>query len=268
MQTIFINTRPRHQSEELTKNLLAEELQVKELPLLEIMESPVIDYLLKAIETLAVGDWIVFTSANGVKYAFEYLKIKLGESFFARLEQFNFSAIGEKTAAKIRGYGFEVKFVPGQSNSGGFAKELSEFLSQQKLSNVLLLRGQLASSLLPETLKKDGFKVKDFPVYHTIRLGINSYNQEVLEEILKNEQNKYALIFTSSEAIKAFIDTAGKLAKKLVLDINRRIKEFDFIVIGQETAYCLQNHFIKAKIISQKQSIEHLVSEIKQQYSR
>lgn len=268
MQTIFINTRPRYQSEELTKSLFAENLEVKELPLLEIMVSPVINYLPKTIEKLAAGDWIIFSSANGVKHTFEYLKNKYGESFFAKLEQFNFSAIGEKTAAKIRGYGFEVKFIPEQTNSSSFANELSEFLSKQKLSSILLLRGQLASSLLPETLKKDGFNVKDFPVYHTIRLGINSYNQQVFEEVLKNEENKYALIFTSSEAIRAFIDSAGKLAKKLVLDINKRMKEFDFIVIGQETAYCLQNHFIKATIVSQKQSIEHLVSEIKQQYSR
>lgn len=266
MDRVFINTRPKHQTEKLTKGLSALNLSTIELPLLEIHQSPVIDYLPRVIETLDADDWIIFSSANGVSNAFDYLKNIWGESFYTKLDCYNFSAIGEKTAAKIQSYGLEVKFVPKNSNSNSFAKELIEFLQQRKKANVLLLRGQLASSILPDELKNAGFEVKDFFVYQTKRIALSSESEALLREVLLNTANKYVLIFTSAEGIRAFIDSIGKIAHNISADVNKRIKELDFVAIGGETAACLRNHFIQASIISQKQSIENLLEEIKLHY--
>ena len=70
---LFISTRPKDSSEELTRTLTSLGATVIEFPLIEIKAAPISEKEKQYFSVLNNFQWIVFTSPNGVRHFFDIL---------------------------------------------------------------------------------------------------------------------------------------------------------------------------------------------------
>lgn len=115
-------------------------------------------------------DWVVFTSATGVRFVMERAR-KLGISFGG----VRLAAVGRGTAAALREYGEEPDFVPTQ-----FATERLGLELPREGKRVLLLRADIASGRLVKILQSRGFEVSQVKAYRTIEGG-SGVRSEILD---------------------------------------------------------------------------------------
>ena len=115
-------TRAREQSPELAGKLTALGAEVIELPLIRIEKD--IDKHLLADVLLELGsyDWIVFTSANGVRFFFEEFRRVFDD--IRSLGLLRFAAVGDTTAAAIRDHHIKVECQPKIATGDALAEEL------------------------------------------------------------------------------------------------------------------------------------------------
>jgi uroporphyrinogen III methyltransferase/synthase len=152
------------------------------------------------IQTLAKlksFEWVIFTSANGVKFTFERLG-KLGKD--ARVfGNCSIAAIGTETAKCLSKYGIKANFVPDTFTSEKLGEQMmiSFNLANKK---ILLLRSSLASNRLKEILQKVRAVVKETPVYNLKKRELKK--EQIIKSLDDNEIN--FLIFTSPFSAETF----------------------------------------------------------------
>ena len=133
-----------------------------ELPLISIAEPSDPRPIEAAIDEIPSFDWIVFTSANGVRSFFD----KLGE----RKEKIraSFACVGSETEKTLREKGFQSSIVPKRFLTGELGREMTlEFALSRK--KVLLARAEEANREIAQTLREAGAIVVEAPVYRTVR---------------------------------------------------------------------------------------------------
>jgi len=156
-------TRPREQSSELAARLRMLGAEVIELPAIETR--PPEDYtgLDAAIAQLNTYDWLVFTSANGVRFFLQRLKALGGspDLIGARI-----CAIGPATRAALEQAGLRVDLVPREY----VAESLIEAFAQYPLEGrrILLPRAAAARELAPQALRQRGARVDVVEAYRTL----------------------------------------------------------------------------------------------------
>jgi len=110
-------------------------------------------------------DYLVFSSANGIRVFFEKLK-ELHNVDLRKLSNIKFAVIGKGSAQTLRNYGYIADFVPSSFSNKDLAVELCKQLKGEKL---LLLRAREASAELVEELEANKVEYTDVPLYETFR---------------------------------------------------------------------------------------------------
>ncbi len=105
--------------------------------------------------------WIVFTSANGVDTFFRQAAQK--ETDRLSLSKHKFAVIGQATGEALARRGFRASLCPKRFTSEALAAELTAAAKPDE--QILLLRSAIASSTLPDLLRKAGLMVEDVPIY-------------------------------------------------------------------------------------------------------
>ena len=103
-------------------------------------------------------DWVVITSANGADAI-----IQAAARGSSRLERPRWAAIGQATASALESAGITVSLEPHVASGSSIAAELPVAAGQR----VLLVRGDLAGTDLPERLRARGVIVDDVIGYRT-----------------------------------------------------------------------------------------------------
>lgn len=111
---------------------------------------------------LEVFDWVVFTSANGVRAVMERLNA-LGLSD-AAFQNTRVAAVGTGTAEALAEHNLRADFAPTEFGGVHVARELPA----EKRGRILLLRGDLAGEDLVQGLRERGSTVEAIDVYHTV----------------------------------------------------------------------------------------------------
>ncbi|CAA9558039.1 MAG: Porphobilinogen deaminase [uncultured Thermomicrobiales bacterium] len=107
-------------------------------------------------------DWVVFSSANGVDQVLE----RLGDHATGTLAGCGIAAVGEATAAVLRGVGIGVDLVPDESVAEGLVAALAAHgVSGQR---VLYPKADRARDALPEGLRALGADVVAVDAYRTV----------------------------------------------------------------------------------------------------
>ncbi len=150
-------TRAREQAAELSEKLRALGALPIEVPMIEI--APPADFapLDDAIKHIMRYDWLVFSSANGVKYFWQRL-----EDCQLRLPRI--AAVGPKTAEALRANGLRVDAMPAEYLASELASALGEMAGQR----ILLLQPDSAPSDLGEALRARGALVEAVVAYRTL----------------------------------------------------------------------------------------------------
>ena len=170
-------TRAREQASGLAAQLTDLGAEVIQFPTIDI--KPLEDYsgVDAAVRSLGAYDWLIFTSANGVKCFWERLE---AQGLDARaLYGLRVAAIGPATAQAVRDHGIAPGFVP----EAYIAESVAEGLIQLGMDGkkILLPRAREAREVLPEELRKAGAQVDVLPVYETVPAAAR--RDEVLQRL-------------------------------------------------------------------------------------
>jgi uroporphyrinogen III methyltransferase/synthase len=159
-------TRPPPGGSELAALLQAEGIPALFFPTVEIAP-PEDSRALRAVAARAARDdfdWIVFTSANGVRsFARELAALEL-ESPVPRAR---IAAVGAATAAAASAAGWSVALVPEAHTSEGLLDALSRECSLERV-RVLLPVAERARDVLPAGLRALGAEVEAVVAYRTL----------------------------------------------------------------------------------------------------
>ncbi len=229
-------TRTRQQSSGFAESLRELGALVFQLPVIEV-EPLAGDEVDGAIRRLAAGpsaggdgyDWVVFTSANGVRCFCDRL---WAGGFDARaFGSVRICAIGPETAAALRPYGLQADQVPPAFVAEAVVDALLPFAPRR----VLLPRAAEAREVLPEHLRQSGATVDVVPVYAT-KLPIEG--AERLRSLLNSGQVN-VVTFTSSSTVANFMKMAGSLPAQVKV-----------ACIGPVTSRTAEEHGLRVDVVA------------------
>lgn len=243
-------TRARSQSGRLAALLEKRGAEVIELPLIEVVPTANRKVIEEVLEQPGVYDWIVFTSANGVRYFFSDLVGKCGDIRaigFARI-----ACVGEGTAEAVREHRLRVDLIPEDSDAESLGVKLVETGSLDS-ARTLVVAGNRNREILPMILEKDGNAIVDIAeVYETRLVDLEG----APEAVAFRESGADAILFTSASTVEAFVDQAAHLQLKASARIPKAFS------IGPMTSEALAGAGIPLQAQSEKADIESLVNAV------
>jgi uroporphyrinogen III methyltransferase/synthase len=196
MGKCIVVTRARQQASELVKILTDLGAECLECPTIKVVPPEDENPLNDAIENLAVYDWIVFTSVNGVSFFFERLFARKKD--VRALAHMRTATIGPATAQRLFEFGLKSDIVPETYR----AESVVEAFGKEDLrgKKILLPRAKEARPVLPVELTRMGAEVDEVTAYHTIKDLGNA------DELIKALEDKTidVITFTSSSTVKNF----------------------------------------------------------------
>lgn len=168
-RTILV-TRAETQAREFVAELERRGARVIHCPVIEIVPPESYDLLDEAIENLYGYDWLIFTSANGVRSFLQRLTA-LGHETSA-LEEVRICAIGKATAKSLIEHRLHVDLVPEKFTAEGVFAALEAYVGgRDRLRGLVFLipRAAVARDYLPKALEEAGARVDVVPAYRTVR---------------------------------------------------------------------------------------------------
>ena len=153
-------------------------------------------------------DWIVFTSAKGVRFFRELC----GEWSRIRI-----AAVGPATAAALRDAGVEVDFVPDEFVGEALARTLGDVAGRR----ILLPRAETASADIVDLLRARGAYVEDLPIYRTLSAGSSELHA------IDFETGVDCILFASGSAVRSIAEATMHTSE---------LKKVPVVCIGPVTA--------------------------------
>lgn len=205
-------TRARDQASELAGKLSALGAEVVELPLIQVSKSIDLETLADVLAELGSYDWIVFTSANGVRYFFEEFYRIFDD--VRSLGLLRFACIGDATAKAIREHHIKIECQPKLATAEALADELIATGSLDS-AKLLVITGNLNRDVLIKKLEEARAIVDQLQVYQTEKTDLSA--EPAAADF--RAKGADAILFASSSAVQSFADQAaalklGKTAKR------------------------------------------------------
>ena len=177
-------TRPDGESDPLVHALRKRGYRVHAVPM---VQTEPVDFDAGAL----VGcDWIVLTSARGVKALTD---LPTGPKF---------AAVGPETARALRARGVEPSHVPGRADGA----DLGDTLPDVDGKRIALVRASAAGEDLPDRLRRRGAAVEEVTAYRTVEGPAAS--AELLRSALADPELG-AVVFASGSAVRGFLRLGG-----------------------------------------------------------
>jgi uroporphyrinogen III methyltransferase/synthase len=190
----IVITRPRAQTApwiDALRRLGAEPLLC---PTIEVVPPPSWEAVDAVLMRLQQFDWIVFTSANGVRF-FCQRCVERRQDLRA-LCRLRIAAVGPQTAHALQRRGLRIDFVPQAYQAEGLLAGFKRRRVRGK--RVLLPRAALGREMLATALREMGAEVTDVAVYHTVQPRASA---DILRQWLQRGEVDM-VTFTSSSAVR------------------------------------------------------------------
>jgi uroporphyrinogen-III synthase len=197
-------TRPAGQSADWRNRLEALGAEVIELPLIKVSKDVDLNTLAEVLQEFGAYEWLVFTSANGVKYFFEeFIRVHVD---IRALGLVRIAAVGEATAAALTDLHLRVDLQPKKASGEELAMELINRESMDS-AKVLVITGNKNREVLVEKLHEARAIVDTLPVYKTEETDLAA--DPVAGDFRAKGAN--AILFASPSAVQSFFDQAAAL---------------------------------------------------------
>lgn len=199
-------------------------------------------------------DWIVFTSENGVRYFFNWLK---SLNFDSRaLAEMKAAVIGSGTAERLSNYNITADFMPAKYTSEAMLEEMP---NQFKIDGTKFLRikGDFEQDFLTDGLLKIGGKVDTVDVYRIIR---DKPSVELTDDLINYGCD--AVTFTSKSTVVNFFETLG------IERANTILHSAIAIAIGPVTAEALISYGIENIVKSDVHTINGVIDTLKKTFQK
>lgn len=244
----IVVTRAAHQASELCNALSGLGAEPIRMPLIETI--PIVDRAtIDAIrEAASPGDWVVFTSANGVTATWNAVGAA-DDGVFADL---SVAAVGDKTGAALSRHGVKPDFVPDTFTGEALAESLPDVSGRQ----VWLLRAETAGVAIVSGLTARGAKVHDVPVYRTVPVPVDPC---VAEELRKGVD---AVTFTSGSTVRHFAAACDRAQLKKNVFSSTLI-----ICIGPSTAEVARGFGFDVGVVPDTHNVSGLVDAIAEHFT-
>ena len=248
-------TRAREQAPELSGKLAALGAEVVELPLIRVSKHIEKDPLSDVMLELGGYDWIVFTSANGVRFFMEEF-MRLFDDIRS-LGLLRFACIGDTTAAAIRGLHLRVECQPKAATAEALAEELVATGSLDS-AKVLVITGNLNRDVIVTKLEEARAIVDCLQVYKTEKTDLSA--EPAAADF--RARGADAILFASSSAVQSFVDQAASL--KLGKDAKRPLAGS----IGPQTSETMKQVGMPIDFTAKTPSLDSLVEALVAKLSR
>lgn len=198
-QTVVV-TRAPEQAAGLSGRLRALGARTVELPVIRMQPPADRTPLGGAIAALETYDWLLFTSANGVRYFVEALD-EAGRDL--RAVRGKLAAIGPATAEALAALHLRVDVMPAEF----VAESVIAALSSEDLAGkrILLPRAKVAREVLPDALRERGAHVDVVPAYETV---VQPDLCEQARQVLEHDRPDW-ITFLSSSTVRGLVDAVG-----------------------------------------------------------
>jgi uroporphyrinogen-III synthase len=221
-----------------------------EFAMIQIQAAPLSENEKEYFKGLSAFQWLVFTSANGVRYFFKNLKEIQSNTNLP--ETLQIAVIGNKTEKILNEFGFSASFKNAGSTGEEFAESfILEIKNDDTKPNILLSLGNIARTVIQDKIAKYATWAR-INVYQTTKP--DSPDKRVLNQI-KND-NYALIIFTSPSGINNFMSLLNTLQKE-----NIRIA-----CIGETTAKEARKNSIVPKVIATKSTTLGLFESVSNYY--
>jgi uroporphyrinogen-III synthase len=188
-KTVLV-TRGKEQAKTFSEKLRQAGATPIEIPLISISPSFHREEIERCVRQLPDYDWLIFTSANGVRFFFPFVK---KETPLPKVV-----VVGKKTAAALKAYGVSPAVIPSEFVAEGVIEALKPLV--QPRDRVLFVKGNLARPVLRDALTEMGAEVTELVVYETM---LNEAGKEQLLALLR-ERKLDVMTFTSSSTVQSF----------------------------------------------------------------
>lgn len=245
-------TRPEAQNPELRAELERYGATVLEMPLIEISLDGNEEIANEIFSMLSEYDWLVFTSANGVRGFFK--------KFFARFKDLRWlgpcriACVGPATQKAVEDLHLEAEVVPDEHTGAALADKL---IAEQDLENlkICVVTGNRNPETLARRLTEEAHAIVDtFPCYSTESADVENSN-DVLTDFRKNGAD--FIVFASGSAVQSFITQAPNLR------LEKTATQPKVVAIGEPTASALRQSGIPVAAVASRASNAAIVDAIK-----
>lgn len=246
----IVVTRAREQASQLTQMLTEQGAEVIELPFITVEQYFDSQRVSEVLAGIAVYEWIIFTSANGVINFFD-LFYKAYEDIRC-LGPMRIAAVGAATAREIKKHKLKVDLIPKEANADALAKELIENEGVESVQILVVTGSQNRESLVLRLESDEGRAIVDtLPLYRTSKSNLI---QEPSAERFRKE-GADAVLFTSSSTAKSFVEQYESLR----LEPGARKPAFGSI--GPLTTKTLKELKLPVAFEATQANLEHFVVE-------
>ena len=198
----IVVTRAQDQACDFSERLRSLGAEAIQLPVISIEAPEDFGPLDRAIGHLALYDWLIFTSVNGVKFFMDRLD---RSDHDLRSCKARICAIGPATRQAIENLHLKVDLMPAEY----VAESLVEVFRAERLQGrrILLPRAAVARDLIPTELAKLGAEVEVVEAYRNI---IPKNAADRAHEIFGGRKKPDWITFTSSSTVANFLEAAGR----------------------------------------------------------
>jgi uroporphyrinogen-III synthase len=222
------------------------------LPAVSFSEPSETGDLDRAIADLESFDWILFTSANAVRF-FAARCEKLGANV-SQAKKPRCAAVGPATASAAAAEGFTIDYVAKEFLGAALARELGAALAGKK---VILPRSERAGRDLPNALHDAGAHITEVIAYHTGGLG--PADPAVLQAL--SEARVDVVSFFSPSAVENFRAELGPEV------FSRVAANAALAAVGPVTAAALRQVGLPVAIESPEATAESMATAIQHYFS-
>ncbi|MBP0723903.1 uroporphyrinogen-III synthase [Bacillus sp. RG28] len=212
-------TRALHQSFEMAEKIKKLDGVPVIIPVQKIQKASAFSDESTVNRLVSEAEWVIFTSANAVDYFIQNITRECKNDLYKK----RIAVVGEKTKKKVQEYGISVTFMPEKYTGQALASELGKLLENK--SNLLFVKGSLASDRVSTILSQLGHSVKELTVYETVP---NRESQHRLMEILRTDGIDI-LTFLNPYSVDQFYQL---IENKIDL---KKVNEYKIACIGEVT---------------------------------
>ncbi len=241
-------TRSRDQASVFAEMLIDRGATTVEFPTIDVVPPRTWEELDQAISGIDTYNWIIFTSANAIRFFMDRLR-SLNKDL-RLLKGVNICVVGPKTAEALESHGLRADLIPSEFKAEGVLAALGG--TRVKGQRFLVPRAKVAREIIPDKLREQGAEVTVATAYENVRPEADRDRVQRLFE----EKKISVVTFTSSSTVHNFIEILGqKEYKKLMEGVK-------VACIGPVTAKTAGEYGMKTDIMPQEYTIPALVDAI------
>ena len=247
-----IVTRSRDQASVFAEMLIDRGATTIEFPTIDVVPPASWDELDGAIKAIETYNWIIFTSANAVKFFMERLR-GLGKDL-RMLKGVNICTVGPKTAEALETFGLRADLIPAEFKAEGVLAALGGVTV--KGLKFLIPRARVAREVIPDRLRELGADVTVATAYENVKPVAD---MDRVKKLL--EEKKISVVtFTSSSTVHNFVEILGQKEYKAL------INGVTVACIGPVTARTAEEYGMKINIMPKEYTIPAFVDAMVEYY--